>query len=124
MLSRLIEARNTTTKQLEDIALDSKRRMQLQAEVSPLIHKHLPDLIVSENGAIAVKAGSLYQFYECDKGRAAVVFVSEILTAVTTELTRTGSIGDRLTTVLASAVGVHSKFLDAKKTQVLEDLPI
>ena len=93
VLSSLIDARNKTTKQLLDKALDSERRTRLQAEVSPLIHKHLPDLIVSENGAIAVKAGSVYQFYECDKGRAAVVFVSEILTAVTFELTRTGSIG-------------------------------
>lgn len=52
------------------------------------------------------------------------MFVSEILTAVTTELTRTGSIGYPLTTALTSAVGVHSKFLQANKRPVLDDLPI
>jgi hypothetical protein len=53
-----------------------------------------------------------------------VVLVSEILTAVTTELTRTGSIGSPLTTALASAVSIHSSFLQADKKQVLKDLPI
>jgi hypothetical protein len=124
VLDLLITARNETTIQLQDAGLEAAVRAKLQAEVSPLIHAHLPDLIVSEKGAIAIKAGSVYQFYECDSGRAAVVFVSEILTAVTTELTRTGSIGYPLTTALASAVGVHSRFLQASKRQVLDDLPI
>ncbi len=124
VLDLLITARNEKTVQLQDPSLDPAVRAKLQAEVSPLIHAHLPDLIVSEKGAIAIKVVSAYQFYECDAGRAAVVFVSEILTAVTTELTRAGSIGYPLTTALTSAVGVHSKFLQASKKQVLEDLQI
>lgn len=124
VLGLLIKERNETTTQLQDPGLDPAVRTTLQAKVSPLIDAHLPDLIVSEKGAIAIKAGRVYQFYECDAGRAAVVLVSEVLTAVTTELTRTGSIGYPLTTALASAVGVHSKFLQASKKQVLEDLPI
>ena len=122
VLDLLIRARNEKTSQLQDAGLDPEVRARLQTEVSPLIHAHLPDLIVSEKGAIAIKVGSVYQFYECAAGRAAVVFVSEILTAVTTELTRTGSIGYPLTTALASAVGIHSKFLQASKTQILDDL--
>ncbi|AUX19776.1 uncharacterized protein SOCEGT47_002280 [Sorangium cellulosum] len=124
VLDLLITARNEKTTQLQDTGLDPAVRARLQDEVSPLIHAHLPDPIVSEKGAIGIKAESVYQFYECDAGRAAVVFVSEILTAVTTELTHTGSIGYPLTTVLASAVGVHSRFLQASKKQVLDDLPI
>lgn len=124
VLEKLIATRNDAATQLQDSALDAATKKTLQAEVSLFIDAHLPNLIVSENGAIAIKAGSVYQFYECDAGRAAVVFVSEILTAVTTELTRTGSIGDQMAAVLASAVGVHSKFLQANKKQILDNLPI
>jgi hypothetical protein len=49
--------------------------------------------------------------------------VSEILTAVTTELTRFGSIGAPLTAALKAAVDVHSNFLQPSKKQVLDDLP-
>ena len=124
VLDQLIKARNDTTRKLQDPNLDPAERTKLQAEVSPFRDQYLPDLIVSEAGAIATKVGTVYQFYECDEGRAVVVFVSEILTAVTTELTRTGSIGNPLATALASAVSVHSKFLQATKKHVLDDLPI
>ena len=128
-LASLIKARDEATAKLQVGGLDAAERAKLQAEVSPLVDAHFPNLIVSEKGAIAIKAiaietGSVYQFYECETGRAAVVLVSEILTAVTTELKRNGSIGDALATALDSAVDVHSKFLQASKKPVLDALPI
>ncbi len=92
--------------------------------MSPLSASYLPDLIVSEKGAIAVKAGPAYQFWECAEGRAALVLVSELLSAVTAATTRSGAIGDQLADALVAAVRVHSVFLEADKTKVLEDLPI
>lgn len=125
VLKGLIDDRDGKTAQLQDPGLSPADRAKLQAEVSLLVGAHLPDLIVSEKGAIAIKAGRTYQFYECEAGRAAVVLVSEILTAITTEVTRAGSISDpRLADTLASAVGVHSRFLQASKKQILDDLPL
>jgi hypothetical protein len=124
VLEALIKARDEAIVKLQDAGLDAAVRTKLQAEVSPLVEAHLPDLIVSERGAIAIKGKGLYQFYECDEGRAAVVLVSEILTAVTTDLVRAGSIGDPLATALAAAVAVHSKFLQPTKKQILAELPI
>lgn len=124
VLEGLVRTREDAATKLQDAGLDPAVRTRLQAEVSPLIGAHLPDLIVSEMGAIAIKTASTYQFYECDANRAAVVLVSEILTAVTTELMRIGSVGYPLTAALASAVGVHSSFLQVEKKQVLSDLPI
>lgn len=68
VLSLLITARNEANGQLQDPGLDPAVRAKLQAEVSPLVDANLPELIVSEKGAIGIKVGSVYQFYECDGG--------------------------------------------------------
>lgn len=137
-LKSLIDDRGAKEKELEQPELPSDKRKALQADVSLFRGSYLPDLIVSDKGDIAIKTtnsatSNAYRFYECKAGsHAVVVLVSELLTAVTTEMKRVGSFGSELDKALKAAVEVHSQFLKADKTlalkadqtSALDDLPI
>ncbi|HEU4412874.1 MAG TPA: DUF6602 domain-containing protein [Polyangiaceae bacterium] len=129
-LSSLIERRNEGEAKLQGTDLREDERQKLRDEVSLHVSSYLPDLIVSEKGAIAVKAestssASVYRFYKCTEDRAAVVFVSQLLTAVVAETMRVGAVSDELASSLRAAVGVHQTFLEAKlESAGLADLPL
>ncbi|MCU0685443.1 MAG: hypothetical protein MUF34_24920 [Polyangiaceae bacterium] len=131
-LKRLIDGRNQGIVELEKPNLAQVDRDKLKGQVSLLVRSFLPELIVSEKGAIAVKAQSenrpVYKFYNCAENGAAVLLVSELLNAVTTETNRLNSLNNQSTALgdsLSKAVDLHSKFLQAKKQPAeLDDLPI
>lgn len=122
-LKGLLKARDEATERLKEPDLDPKERPVLE-KASSLVAALFPELIVSENGSIAIKAASTYQFYECDARAAAVVLVSEILNAVTNDLSGTGSGGTARSAALLDALEIHSRFLQVSKKQVLDDLAL
>lgn len=122
-LAGLIATREENKIKLLDRGLPPERWKELEAQVSLLSAPYLPDLIVSEKGAIAAKMQGVYRFFRCDDGHAAVVLLCEILTAVTAE-TMPGALGPALVGALRSALQSHAMFLQANKTHVLKDLAI
>lgn len=130
-LESLIQRRDEGIAALGNTGLTETERKTLQGQVSLLASSFLPELVVSEKGAIAVKAQSengsrtVYQFYKCAENRAAVLLVSELLNAVTTETNRLNNQSTALGASLRKAVDLHSRFLQAEKQPAeLEDLPI
>jgi Domain of unknown function (DUF6602) len=92
-------------------ANDDTEQKKNRRIVSLLADTFLPDLIVSDKGAIAMKSSNAYEFFTTGDSLAALVLVAEVLTAIALEVKRTGAHPDQLASEISEALDAHRDYL-------------